>query len=185
MQSLFNPKKRSSIALASAACMVAFTGGASANSVTLSQSPGLCALCGPNTYAVSSTFTVTVFANLGPDGGGQEIVLASLLYDTSNVTALDCHEFDSGGILISTSPSPTFGQAVGNDTSVYVPFTTNCGAGSPGDGGLLTPGIVDLIAQTRFSGTAATSGTLNLGTATFHAKAGTPGTIIARRHPQY
>ncbi len=175
MQSLFNPKKRSSIALASAACMVAFTGGASANSVTLSQSPGLCALCGPNTYAVSSTFTVTVFANLGPDGGGQQAVGVSLTYDSSKVTALDCHEFDSGGILISTSPSPTFGQAVG--TGVYVPFTPNCGAGSPADGGLLAgAGLVlgvEQGANTAFP--AGTSGTLKLGTITFHARA--PGTV--------
>ena len=174
MQSLFNPKKRSSIALASAACMVAFTGGASANSVTLSQSPGLCALCGPNTYAISSTFTVTVFANLGPDGGGQNAIGVSLDYDATNLTATGCAE-TPGTYLITTSPSPTFGQVVGGFT--YGPFfTADCGPG--GDGGLTTPGFVNFLGQEVIPDLAAgaTSGTLSLGTVTFHATA--PGTSV-------
>ena len=41
MQSQFNLKRNALIAIATAGCLVAFTGSASANSVTLSQSPGL------------------------------------------------------------------------------------------------------------------------------------------------
>ena len=161
MQSLFNPKKRSSIALASAACMVAFTGGASANSVTLSQSPGLCGACGPNTYAVSSTFTVTVFANLGPDGGGQISVSPSLIYDVPSVTPLDCAETPAGQIVSG---------------GAWAPFTVDCGPG--GDGGLALLGYVLNIEQELFLGTPGTTGTLTLGTVTFHANL--PGTSIVQ-----
>ena len=61
MQSLFNLEKGSLTAVAIAGCLVAFTGSASANSITLSKSVGI----GPSTYSISSSFTVTVFANLG------------------------------------------------------------------------------------------------------------------------
>ena len=144
--------------LAIAGCLVAFTGAASANSVTLSQSGGV----GPSSYAVSSSFTVTVFANLGPDGGGQSTIFVSLDYDPSVITATACLETPAG-------------QVVGG--AFYGPFTVNCGRGSPADGGLLTAvGLVHLIEQDSkepgFVGGA--SGTLILGTVTFHASS--PGT---------
>ena len=162
MQSLFNLKKASVTTVAIAGCMVAFTGGASANSITLSQSGGSCggSVCGPSTYIVSSTFTVTVFANLMVDNGGQEGVAVSLLYDPTPLTAVACAEAPGG-------------QTVGGGT--YVPITPGCGPGSPPTGGLLVPGVVSLIEQfTLLLGTPGTSGTLILGTVTFHgAAAGT------------
>lgn len=173
MQSLFNLKKNSLMALASAVCMVAFTSAASANSVTLSQSGGL----GPSSYSTTSSFTVTVFANLGPTGGGQNLVVVSLTYDPSVITATACTE--APGVLLSTFPVPTFGQFVGGFT--YAPFTPNCGAGSPADGGLVTAGLVLGLVQevVPFLAAGGASGTLILGTVTFHAKAPRANSIIA------
>ena len=86
MQSLFNLKKSSLTTAAIAGCMVAFTGGASANSVTLSLGLGMPfgragTISSP--YFTTSAFTVTVFANLTglptgcvpPSCVGQEAVL--------------------------------------------------------------------------------------------------------------
>ena len=161
---LLNLKKGSLVGLVIAGFLVASTGVASANSVTLSQSPGLCGACGPSTYSVSSSFTVTIFANLGPTGGGQEGVNVSLLYDPAFVTAADCAEAPGG-------------QTVGGGT--YAPLTPNCGVGSPGLDALAVPGQVVGIEQ-FFTGTGVqgTSGTLILGTVTFHASAVTPVTNI-------
>ncbi len=146
--------------LAIAGCLVAFTGAASANSVTLSQSGGV----GPSSYAVSSSFTVTVFANLGPTGGGQFAISVSLDYDPSVITATACAE--APGL-----------QFVGGST--YFPATENCGVGNPADGGLLTAGTVFGIEQHAFVGGGGVSGTLILGTVTFHAKVPSANSIIA------
>ena len=162
MHSLINLKKRSLTAVAIAGCFVALTGSASANSVTMSQSGGV----GPSTYSISSTFTVTVFANLGPDGGGQHSVGVSLEYDPSVVTATVCAPL-ALTYLLGTSPVQAF-QVVGG--SLYAP-TGGCSAGSP-------PGIVTPITQQSVVG-GATSGTLILGTVTFHAKVPGPSVIAS------
>ena len=81
---MVNLKKSSWIALAVAGCLVAFTGSASANSITLTKSVGDGGGGGPpptpSVYSVSSFFTVTVFANLTGEGGGQNLIAASLVY---------------------------------------------------------------------------------------------------------
>ena len=170
-----NPEKNPLIALALTGCLVALTGSAWANSVTMSQSGGV----GPSTYSISSTFTVTVFANLSGVGGGQESIEADLTYDSTQLTATSCHEFNSGTYLLATSPSPTFGQVVGG-VGVYAPFTPNCGGGgSPGNGGLSTPGTVSRVEQGLMVGVAASSGSLILGTVTFHATGIGTSTVLA------
>ena len=115
---------------------------------------------------------MTVFANLTETGGlGQKIIGADLTYDSSILTATGCHEFNSGTYLVSTSPAPHFAQVV-DGASGYEPFSSfavpNCGASAPGNGGLTTPGLVNLIAQEVTVGAGATAGTLILGTVTFH-----------------
>ncbi len=173
MQSLFNLKRSCLIALAIAVCMVAFAGAASANSVTLSKTGGA---PGPSSYSLSSTFIVTVFANLGPTGGGVDTVIVSLNYDSSQLTAVGCAE--EPGPLLSTFPLPSFGQFV--STGVYSPLTPNCGAGSPADGGLQTVGLVLGVEQAfTGQGTAGISGTLTLGTIAFHAAADGTDTIAS------
>ena len=161
MQSLFNLKKRSLTAAAIASCLVALTGSASANSITLSINGG--AASGSINAGTSTSFTVTVFANAGPIGGGLNLVTVDLNYDATKLSATGCAE--------------TLGpQLVGGFT--YQPFTAplvpNCGPGLPGDGGLTTPGVVNFIAQERTIGADASSGTLILGTVTFHLAG--PGT---------
>ncbi len=162
MQSLFNLKRSCLIALAIAVCMVAFAGAASANSITLTKTGGT---PGPSSYSLSSTFIVTVFANLGPTGGGNVQVTVSLTYDQSVITAVSCLE--TPGL-----------QFVGD--GVWAPLTANCGAFNPGDGGLVTPGIVLGIEQSNFGIPGSGSfGTLELGTITFHAAADGTDTITA------
>ena len=160
-------------------CLMAFAGSASANSVTLSQSGGI----GPSTYTVSSTITVTLFANLtGFQGGGQHLIGVDLVYDTLLLTATVCREEHHGTYLLGTEPEPHFGQVIGG-VGVYEPYLrfpvhASCGLpggspGSPADGGLTTPGVVRLIAQERVLGSDATSGTLILGHVRFHVAATT------------
>ena len=162
MQSLFNLKRSCLIALAIAVCMVAFAGAASANSITLSKSGGA---PGPSSYSISSTFVVTVFANLGPTGGGNVQVTVSLTYDQSVITAVSCLE--TPGL-----------QFVGG--GVWTPFTVNCGASNPGDGGLVTPGIVLGIEQSNVGAFGSGSfGTIILGRVTYHATADGTDTIAA------
>ena len=161
-------KKSFLIALIIAGCLLAFTGTASANSITLSKSPGISL----SSYTISSTFTVTVFANLSSSSGaGQDIVGAGLTYNSAQLTAIGCSEFNTGTYFVGTAPSPHFAQVV-NGVAGYEPFSdiivNNCGAGAPGNGGLTTPGIVDLIAQQVTVGVGQTSGTIKLGTVTFH-----------------
>ena len=98
---------------------------------------------------------------------GQNFVGVHLDYDPSVITATACAE-------------EPFGQVVGGIT--YGPFTVNCGAGNPADGGLLTPGVVFGIEQnTGLVGAA--SGTLILGTVTFHATAPGPSVIASSFDP--
>ena len=128
-----NLKKNSLVALITAGCLVAFTGAASANSITLSKSdPGIPGSPArpPSSYNISSFFTVTVFANLMPTGGGSNQVTVSLTYDASQLTAVACAE--------QIGPAPFFAQIVGG--GVFAPATANCGQGSPANGGLVLPG---------------------------------------------
>ena len=109
--------------------------------------------------------------------------MVDLGYDSSVLTATGCREDNqSGGKLLGTSPSPHFGQIV-NGMGVYAPFLVpavpNCGPGSPGNGGLVTPGNIPIIAQAAVVGVAATSGTLRLGTVTFHFSGSSMSTITA------
>ena len=180
MHSLINLRKSSLTAVAIAGCLVAFTGSASANSVTLSINGGAASGSLATVSGTSNSFTVTVFANLTAEGGGQNTVVVNLNYDSSLLTATGCQEA-GGTYLIGTSPVPHTGQVVGG--FLYGPFVTphipNCGAGSPGDGGLTTPGVVNLIAQERAIGIDATTGTLRLGTVRFHFAAGGTSNISA------
>ena len=159
-----NLRKRTSVALAALLAAGGLSSSALANSVTLSINGGAASGSLSTVSGTSNSFTVTVFANIGPTGGGLEIAVVSLDYDSSRLTATACAE---AAPLTATFPVPFFGQFVGS--GVYSPFTPNCGAGSPGDGGLQTAGLVLGIAQS-FTGTGvpATSGTLILGTVTFH-----------------
>ena len=164
--------KRTSIGIAALFAAVGLSSTAQANSITLSINGGAASGSLATVSGTSNTFTVTVFANLTDEGGGQNIIGADVLYDPSRLTATGCKEA-GGTYLLGTSPSPFFGQVV-NGTSVYGPGPVGdpqgafCGAGSPGDGGLLNPGVTNLISQEVNIGVGATAGTLVLGTVTFH-----------------
>ena len=131
-----NLLKRTSVALAALLAAAGLSSSALANSVTLSQSGGL----GPSSYSSTSVFTVKVFANLGPTGGGLDAVNVSLVYDPSVLTATACAE---------TSGLTALGDAF------YASFIPECGAGSPGNGGVLVMGTVSQIEQAKAFGVTA------------------------------
>ncbi|MEE8476150.1 MAG: hypothetical protein V3T01_12390, partial [Myxococcota bacterium] len=135
-----NYLKRTSIGIAALFAAVGLSSTAQANSITLSIGGGGASGSLTTVSGTSNTFTVTVFANLTAEGGGQNILGADVLYDSSRLTANGCQEA-GGTYLLGTTPSPHFGQVV-NATTVYGPGPVDnphqpfCGAGSPGDGGL-------------------------------------------------
>ena len=90
-------------------------------------------------------------------------LLESLTFDESLITGTDCVEEPSG-------------QIVGSGT--YAPSTENCGPGVATQDVFSIPGIARLVEQERILGTPASSGTLILGTVTFHAMSPTPLTGI-------
>ena len=140
-----------------------FAASASANSVTMELAGGATS-ANFTSAQISSTFTVTMFALLGPTGGGTIDVNAYISYNPSVVTATACAE------------TPTFSQGV-IGAAQWAPATVNCGKRNPADGGLAGPvGIVEIIDQSNnLIGPAGSSGKLKLGTVTFHLT-GAPGT---------
>ncbi|MDH3212785.1 MAG: PEP-CTERM sorting domain-containing protein [Myxococcales bacterium] len=157
--------------IVAAVAVVALAGTASANSITLTTNAAA-------TYtSTTATFRVDVFANFGPTGGGSNFAQADLTYDSSVLTPTLCYEGYGGGFV--TPP----GDATGGS---WAPLTLNCGAGSPADGGLTTIGIVNIIEQNyaqvaigKGTSSEPTTGSILLGTVTFHVSGFGTGTVNA------
>jgi hypothetical protein len=136
---------------------IASTASASASALTIKlEFSG-----GATTLVTSPTtgLTVDLFAVLTNEFSGQNNITASVSLDSALTPT-----------LCSESAGP---QSVGGAS--WSPFSTNCGSGFPGDGGIggsHPPGIVAHIEQDA-DFDAGTSGTLHLGTITFDAL--TPG----------
>jgi len=153
--------------IAAAITVLAFAGAASANSITLTPRVGFV----PTYTATTATFVVDVFADFSATGGGSTFVATTLVYSPAALTATLCYEGYGGG------PDP----GAGNGT--WSPLTPGCGTGSPGDGGLSTAGLVQIIEQNRTppgkNDTLATTGSILLGTVTFHVSGFGSGSITA------
>jgi hypothetical protein len=142
---------RAIIGLAALLGSVGLAGSAAANSISLE-------LEGGGTSAaftagqLSTTFTVQVFANLTAAQPTQA-VNTNISYNSAVLTATACVE--TPGL-----------QNVGG--AFWAPLTTNCGKGSPADGGVVLPGVVEIIDQNNVLSAPHASGKLSLGTVTFH-----------------
>ena len=146
--------KRALLVTVTAVAAVALSTAASASSITVELSTGGNTATFAVATAASQTLIANVYANFSAAGGGQIVVVTSMAA-TPGLTPVACREQNT----------QTIGSGPTNAT--WGRLTGNCGAGSPGDGGISGQDVL-LMEQELKAGAASTSGTIRIGGVTFH-----------------